>query len=90
MLFILIKLLHTNPQHSENQDHGIQSHHFIANRWGNNESDRLFGGGGGGSKITADGDYRHEIKRHLFLGIKAMTNLDSIKKQTLFCQQRSA
>ena len=45
MLFILIKLLHTNPQHSENQNHGIQSHHFIANRWGNNESDRLFGGG---------------------------------------------
>ena len=43
-----------------------------------------------GSKITADGDCSHEIKRHLFLGIKAMTNLDSIKKQTLFCQQRSA
>ena len=34
----------------------------------------------GGSKITADGDYSHEIKRHLFLGIKAMTNLDSILK----------
>ena len=31
-----------------------------------------------GSKITADGDYNHEIKRHLLLGIKAMTNLDSI------------
>ena len=30
-----------------------------------------------GSKITADGDYRHEIKRHLFLGRKAITNLDS-------------
>ena len=29
------------------------------------------------SKITADGDYRHEIKRHLFLGRKAITNLDS-------------
>ena len=30
-------------QHSENQDHGIQSHHFMANRWGNNgNSDRLF------------------------------------------------
>ena len=31
-----------------------------------------------GSKITADGDYSHEIKRRLLLGIKAMTNLDSI------------
>ena len=34
----------------------------------------------GGSKITADGDYSHEIKRHLLLGRKAMTNLDSILK----------
>ena len=34
----------------------------------------------GGSKITADGDYRHEIKRHLLLGRKIMTNLDSILK----------
>ena len=34
----------------------------------------------GGSKITADGDYRHEIKRCLLLGRKAMTNLDSILK----------
>ena len=33
---------------------------------------------GGGSKITADGDCSHEIKRHLLLGRKAMTNLDSI------------
>ena len=33
-----------------------------------------------GSKITADGDCSHEIKRHLFLGRKAMTNLDSILK----------
>ena len=32
----------------------------------------------GGSKVTADGDCRHEIKRHLLLGRKAMTNLDSI------------
>ena len=40
-------------------------------------------GGGfifGGSKITADGDCSHEIKRHLFLGRKAMTNLDIILK----------
>ena len=34
----------------------------------------------GGSKITADGDCSHEIKRHLFLVTKAMTNLDSILK----------
>ena len=34
----------------------------------------------GGSKITADGDYSHEIKRHLLLGRKAMTILDSILK----------
>ena len=33
-----------------------------------------------GSKITADGDCTHEIKRHLLLGRKAMTNLDSILK----------
>ena len=33
-----------------------------------------------GSKITADGDCSHEIKRHLLLGRKAMTNLDSIVK----------
>ena len=33
-----------------------------------------------GSKITADGDCNHEIKRHLFLGRKVMTNIDSILK----------
>ena len=50
----------------------------MTNRWGNNgNSDRLYFGG---SKITTDGDYSHEIKRHLFLGRKAMTNLDSILK----------
>ena len=44
----------------------------------------------GGSKITADGDCSHEIKRHLLLGRKVMTNLDSIlKTETLLCQQRS-
>ena len=43
-----------------------------------------------GTKITADGDCSHEIKRHLLLGRKAMTNLDSIlKAETLLCQQRS-
>ena len=34
-----------------------------------------------GSKITADGDCSHDIKRHLFLGRKVMTNLDSILKR---------
>ena len=62
-------------QHSENKDHGIRSHHFMGNRWGN--SIRLYILG---SKITADGDCSHEIKRHLFLGRKVMTNLDSILK----------
>ena len=42
----------------------------------------------GGSKITADGDCSHEFKRHLLLGRKVMTNLDSISKSIL-CQQRS-
>ena len=42
------------------------------------------------SKITADGDCSHEIKRRLLLGRKVMTNLDSIlKTETLLCQQRS-
>ena len=51
----------------------------MANRWGNSEnSDRLYFGGG--SKITEDGDYSHEIKRRLLLGGKVMTNLDSMLK----------
>ena len=42
------------------------------------------------AKITADGDCSHEIKRHLLLGRKVMTNLDSIlKRETLLFQQRS-
>ena len=65
-------------QHSENEDHGIWSHHFMANRWGKNgnSADFIFLG----SKITADGDCSHEIKRRLLLGRKAMTNLDSVLK----------
>ena len=51
----------------------------MANRWGNNgNSDRLYFWGG--SKITADGDCSHEIKRRLLLGRKVMTKLDSILK----------
>ena len=43
-----------------------------------------------GSKITADGDFSHEIKRHLLLGRKAIINLDGILKAEMFlCQQRS-
>ena len=42
------------------------------------------------SKITADGDCSHEIKRHLLLERKTVTNLDSIlKAETLLCRQRS-
>ena len=53
----------------------------MANRWGNNgNSVRLNCFGWGGSKITADADYSHEIKRLLVLGRKAMINLDSILK----------
>ena len=51
----------------------------MANRWGNSgNSGRLYFLGG--SKVTADGDCSHEIKRHLLLGSKVMTNLDSILK----------
>ena len=53
----------------------------------------FFFGGGRGSKITADGDCSHEIRRRLLLGRKVMTNLDSIFKSrditlpTKFCRQ---
>ena len=50
----------------------------MANTWWNNETVRDFILGA--SKITADGDYSHEIKTHLLLGRKVMTNLDSILK----------
>ena len=48
----------------------------MGNRWGNIKSDFMFWG----SKITADDDCSHEIKRCLLLGRKVMTNLDSILK----------
>ena len=47
------------------------------NRWESRSSDRFYFLG---SKITVDGDYSHEIKRHLLFGRKPMTNLDSILK----------
>ena len=59
-----------------NNDHGIQSHHFMANRWRNSGRLYFFFG----SKITADDDCSHEIKRHLLLRRKVMTNLGSILK----------
>ena len=64
--------------HSKNNDHDIRSHHFIANRRETMKTvtDFIFLG----SKITADGDWIHEIKIRLLLGRKAMTNLDSILK----------
>ena len=72
----------------ENEDHGIWSHHFMANRWGNSEkvADFIFLG----SKITADGDCSHDTKTRFLLGRKIMTNLDSIlKSRCCLCQQRS-
>ena len=74
----MLKSDNIKTQHSENEDHGIWSHHFMANRWETMETvtDFIFLG----SKITADGDCSHEIKRRLLLGRKAMTNLDSILK----------
>ena len=58
----------------KNEVHGIQSHHFMANKGETKETltDFIFLG----FKITAGGDRRHEIKKCLLLGRKAMTNLD--------------
>ena len=50
----------------------------MANRWGNNGNSERFIFLG--SKITADDDYSHEIKRCVLLGREAMTNLDSVLK----------
>ena len=58
------------------QKHQFWSHHIKAHRWRKNgNSDRLFSWA-----PKSDGDYRHEIKRHLLLRRKAMTNLNSILK----------
>ena len=52
----------------------------MANRWGNNgNNDQLYFLG---PQVTVDSDYSHEIKRHLLLGRKAMTNLDSFVRVT--------
>ena len=65
-------------QHLKNEDHSIQSHHFMANRWVKMETvmDFIFLA----SKITVDSDCNQEIKRHLILGGKAMMHLDSVLK----------
>ena len=57
---------------------GIWSHHFMANRWGKSQTvtDFLFFC----SKITVNVDCSHAVKRHLLLGRKAMTNIDSVLK----------
>ena len=65
-------------QYLENEDLGIWSHDFMANRWGNNEnSETLYFLG---LQNHCNGDCSHQIKRHLLPGRKAMTNLDSILK----------
>ena len=65
-------------QHSENQDHGIRSYHFMGNRWGNSgNSVRLYFSGSQNHCRWCCG---HEIKRRLLIGRKIMTNLDSILK----------
>ena len=53
------------------------NHYMICHIFNSGNSVRLYFWG---SKITADGDCSHEIKRHLLLGRKVMTNLDSILK----------
>ena len=74
----------------KNEDHRIWSHHFMANRWGNNGKEIVSDFILGGSKITADGDCSHEIKRCFLLGKKAMTNLDSIlKSRNIILPKRS-
>ena len=63
-------------QHSKSGDHDIWSHHFMANRWGNNgNNDKLYFLG---LQNHCRGDCSHEIKRRLLFGRKAMTSLDSI------------
>ena len=64
-------------QYSKNQDHGIWPHHFMSNRKGKVEAVTDFFLN---SKITANCDCSHEIKRRLLLRWKATTNLDSILK----------
>ena len=77
------------------KDHGLRPHHFMPNIYGNNgNSERFYFGWS--FKITADGDFSHEIKGHFLFGRKAMTKLDSILKcrdialSTKFCLGKAA
>ena len=64
-------------QHSKNEGHGIQSHHFMADgEIMETLTDFIFLD----SKITADGECSHEIKRRLLLERKAIANLDNVLK----------
>ena len=75
-------------QHSESEDHGLNSHHFMQIEGETMET--VTGFIFLGSRVTGDSDCSHEIKRCLLLGRKVMTNLNSIlKTQTLLCQHRS-
>ena len=65
-------------QHSKTEDHGIRSHHFMANKWrkcGNSVRFRFLG-----LQNHTYADCSHEIKRHLLLGGKVTTNLDNVLK----------
>ena len=71
----------------ENYYNSIWSHHFLVDRRGKVEAvtDFIFFG----SKITADGDCSHDIKRHFLLGRKAMTNLGSVFKSRIHSADKS-
>ena len=86
----LIQVLAVEQYSEDHQTYyDILSRHFMVNRWEKVETVTDFSFSG--FKITADGDCSHRISRLLFLGRKAMTNLDSVlkKAKTLLCQQRS-
>ena len=71
-------------QRSKNEDHGIWSHHFMANRRGKVAvMDFIFLG----SKITVNGVCSHEIKRCLLLGRKAMTNTQLFANKSPYSQR---
>ena len=61
-------------QHLKKKEHGIQSHYFMANIWGNNGNSNRF------YFLGLQNHCSHEIKRLLLLGRQAMTNLDNILK----------
>ena len=65
-------------QHSKNEDHGIQSHHFMEKKGKQWKQWQIFFSLG--PKLNADGGCSHEIKRRLLLGRKAMTKLDRVLK----------